>query len=152
MSNRFEQPLTVNLVSSRYLVKIILAMHLLAYLSLFLTNTTLFISITVSVTLTVSLISFIIHISKSRTQGPDTLVVRPNGKCILFLKSGKEEVLEIFKGHFVSPWLIIMHLKGSPNKRRSLLLLSIDYDDDLLRRLRVILRYGAIADSSSAPR
>ena len=151
LSNRVEQALTTKLVCSSSLFAAVGFVHLLGFLSLYLANTPHLLNSVCTAALIASLIYFVMKKNSERVNGPLSLEVHHDGKCRLLFKSGRDETLALHKGHFVSSWLIVMHMRKSGNRTRSLIFLAQDYDVEFLRRLRVLLRYGARTDLGADP-
>lgn len=69
------------------------------------------------------------------------LRLREGGSCELLTRDGRTLTGQVQGSTFVSPWLIVVNIRLEPGRRRSLILARDSAGAQVLRELRVWLRY-----------
>lgn len=70
------------------------------------------------------------------------LLLREGGRCELITRGGRTLAGQVQGSTFTSPWLIVVNIRLEPDRRRRSLVLARDSAAaDVLRELRVWLRY-----------
>ena len=127
----------IELKRSVWLMALMLAMCLLAGVSIALAH----LPVLIQMTLAASLLSAMIYCIWTMRKPLPGLRIKPDGQIQLSVANGEWQYAEPIPGSFVSPGLSVVRLR-TKHARHSLILLPDSATADKLRRLRLSLRWA----------
>lgn len=140
-SQRFAEPLYLQVKPSRILAGFLVLAHAAAALALTYTDMNASGRILLSLMIAASLYHNLrVHVLLNAPRSLLRLVWEASGKWRVWDAFGREHEARLTPGFFVNPKLVILNLQLKGLGRRAVLLLPDSLEDEALRRLRVRLR------------
>ncbi|HEV2111600.1 MAG TPA: protein YgfX [Gammaproteobacteria bacterium] len=139
-STPFGEPLDLTVRPSRLIATLLLGMHLTALV----VCAGLPVSLDYRAALLLGILSaFFWNVAMYVQRTPRRLHWSPELGWTLVDRKGASHEVKLLPEAYLSAWLIIAHFRDEQGKRRTVMLANDSARSDGLRRLRVLLRYGA---------
>ena len=126
--------------SSRLFLSILFVLHILALLTIGLSNINVIFKLLLGLLLLISGYYFFYYVGLQHASKTIVKCLHQNDEWILFDRSGKEYVVQLSSDTLITPFLIILNFRVISNKKhKSIVLFKDSLPTNIFRQLQVLL-------------